>query len=152
MTMKSLTACVEGVDHRLYQECFLSSPDLFDNPHTTATKCHTTLKFRRDNIQGEHKVFPCYKHLLQENYVEYKQTLQLAEIQLWITFQQDGAPPHWGSDVRRFLDATFPNRWIGRDGPKPWPPRSPDITLLFSFCGGMLRTKCFRHQLQILKI
>ena len=29
------------------------------------------------------------------------------------------------------LDATFPNRWIGRDGPTPWPPRSPDITLLF---------------------
>jgi len=28
-----------------------------------------------------------------------------------------------------FLDATFPNRWmIGRDGPTPWPPRSPDIT------------------------
>jgi len=25
------------------------------------------------------------------------------------------------------LDATFPNRWIGRDGPTPWPPRSPDI-------------------------
>jgi len=27
-----------------------------------------------------------------------------------------------------FLDATFPNRWIGRDDPTPWPPRSPDIT------------------------
>jgi len=26
------------------------------------------------------------------------------------------------------LDATFPNRWIGRDGQTPWPPRSPDIT------------------------
>ena len=28
------------------------------------------------------------------------------------------------------LDVTFPNRWIGRDGPTPWPPRSPDITPL----------------------
>ena len=27
-----------------------------------------------------------------------------------------------------FLDATFAKRWIGRDGPTPWPPRSPDIT------------------------
>jgi len=54
-----------------------------------------------------------------------------------------------------FLDATFQNRWIGRDGPTPWPPRSPDITpppLLNSFYGGMLRTKCFRHQFQILQI
>jgi len=33
------------------------------------------------------------------------------------------------------LDATFPNRWIGRDGPTPWPPRSPDITPLTSFYG-----------------
>jgi len=41
---------------------------------------------------------------------------QLEKFQPWIIFQQDGAPPHWGSDVRRFLDATFPNRWIGRDG------------------------------------
>jgi len=24
------------------------------------------------NVQGEHKVFPDYKHLLQENYVEHK--------------------------------------------------------------------------------
>ena len=27
-----------------------------------------------------------------------------------------------------FLDAIFPNRCIGRDGPIPWPPRSPNIT------------------------
>jgi hypothetical protein len=35
---------------------------------------------------------------------------QLEEFQPWILFQQDGALPHWGSDVRRFFDATFPNR------------------------------------------
>jgi hypothetical protein len=27
---------------------------------------------------------------------------QLEEFQPWIIFQQDGAPPYWGSDVRRF--------------------------------------------------
>ena len=32
-----------------------------------------------------------------------------------------------------FLDATFPNRWIGGDGPTPWPPRSPDISPLDLF-------------------
>jgi hypothetical protein len=47
---KSLTACVEGVDHRIYQEWFFSSPDLSDNPHTTTIKCHRTLKFK--NLQG----------------------------------------------------------------------------------------------------
>ena len=29
-------------------------------------------------------------------------------------FQQDGAPPHWHKDVRRYLDSTLPRRWIGR--------------------------------------
>jgi len=32
---------------------------------------------------------------------------QLEEFKPWIIFQQDGVPPHWGSHVRRFLDATF---------------------------------------------
>ena len=29
-------------------------------------------------------------------------------------FQQDGAPPHWHRDVRRFLNESLPQRWIGR--------------------------------------
>ena len=29
-----------------------------------------------------------------------------------IVFQQDGAPPHFAADVRRFLDKTLPGRWI----------------------------------------
>ena len=58
-------------------------------------------------------------------------------------FQQDGAPPHWGSRVRRFLDATFPNRWIGRDGLTPWPPRSPDITPLDFFLWRYVKDKVF---------
>ena len=101
------------------------------------------------------KSFPDYKHLLPENYqdmLELYVAPQLEEFRLWIIFQQVGVPPHWGSDIRRFLDAPFPNRWIGIDGPTPWPPRSPDITPLTSFYGGILRTKCFRHQFQILQI
>ena len=71
------------------------------------------------------KSFPDYKHLLQENYVEYKYIFFTIT---YVISQQDGAPPHWGSHVRRFWDETFPNRWNGRDGPTSWPPRSPDIT------------------------
>jgi len=41
------------------------------------------------------------------------------------------------------LDATFPNRWIGRDGPTPWPPRSSDITLLDFFLWGYVKDKMF---------
>ena len=77
---------------------------------------------------------------------------QLEEFYLWIIFQQDGAPPRWGSDLHRFLDATFPNRWIGRDGPTPWPPRSPDITPLTYFYGGYNKDKVFSTPVQILQI
>jgi hypothetical protein len=46
--------------------------------------------------------------------------------------QQDGAPPHWHRDVRRFLIESLPQRWIGRVGKEDlvlqfWPPRSPDL-------------------------
>ena len=34
-----------------------------------------------------------------------------------IVFQRDGAPPHFAAGVRRFLDKTFPGRWIGKGGP-----------------------------------
>ena len=68
---------------------------------------------------------------------------QLEEFQPWIILQQYGAPPHWCSHVRRFLDATFPNRWIGRDSPTPWPLRSPDITPLDFFLWGYVKDEVF---------
>ena len=100
--------------------------------------------------------FPDYKHLLQENYLDMLELYvapQLEEFQPWIIFQQGGAPPHWDSDFRRFLDATFPNRL-------DWERWSDTLATtitgyhppLTSFYGGMLRTKCFRHQFQILQI
>ena len=70
-------------------------------------------------------------------------TPQLEQFQPRVLFQQDGAPPHWGLVVRNFLDATFPNRWIGRDGPTNWPPRSPDITPLDFFLWGYVKDKVY---------
>ena len=42
-----------------------------------------------------------------------------------------------------FLDATFQNRWIGKDSPTPWPPRSPDITPLDFFLWEYIKDKVF---------
>ena len=41
------------------------------------------------------------------------------------------------------MDATFSNRWAGRDGPTPWPPQSPDITPLDRFLWGYVKDKVF---------
>jgi hypothetical protein len=50
-----------------------------------------------------------------------------------ISLQQDVARPHFGINVRQYLDATFPERWIGSRGAIEWPPRSPDLTPLIFF-------------------
>lgn len=52
-----------------------------------------------------------------------------------VWFQQDGAPPHYGVDVRQYLSEVFPGRWIGRRGSIEWPARSPDLTPLDFFMG-----------------
>jgi hypothetical protein len=46
--------------------------------------------------------------------------------------------------IFKFLDRTFPGRWIGRDGPMPWPPRSSDITPLDFFLWGYVKSNVFR--------
>ena len=69
-----------------------------------------------------------YLDVLTE-YVLFK----LEQYQLQVIFQQKGATPHWSLEVFPFLNETFLDRWIGRDGPIQCPPRSPDITPLDFF-------------------
>ena len=68
---------------------------------------------------------------------------QLAAFQPSIIYQQDGAPPHWSMDVRGSRNATFPNRWIGRDGPICWSPRSSDVTLVNFFLWVYVKDRVF---------
>lgn len=61
-----------------------------------------------------------------------------------VTFQQDGAPPHYYADVRHYLNATYPGQWIGRRGSTEWPARSPDLTPLDFFLWGYLKSKVYK--------
>lgn len=63
-----------------------------------------------------------------------------------IWFQQDGAPPHFGVNVRRYLDDIFPDRWIGRRGAIEWPPRSPDLTPLDYFLWGYVKERVYQNK------
>jgi hypothetical protein len=38
----------------------------------------------------------------------------------------------------------FPGRWVGRDGPIPWPPHSPDITPFDSFLWGCVKDTVYK--------
>ena len=91
------------------------------------------------------------KNVNQQNFLQMLQSKivpELQERQPRVLFQLDGAPPHWGLRVRKALDDEFPNRWIGRDGPTPWPARSPDITPLDFFLWGYVKTKVFKSEIK----
>lgn len=91
-----------------------------------------------------------YLEMLTDQIIPAVQAANNGQInELW--FQQDGAPPHWGVNVRHYLDQTFPQRWIGRGGPTEWPPRSPDLTPLDFFLWGYLKTKVYSTPVQNLQ-
>ena len=43
---------------------------------------------------------------------------------------RDGAPPHFSRIARQYLNDHFPGKWIGRNGPVEWPPRSLDLNTI----------------------
>ena len=55
---------------------------------------------------------------------------------------QDGVPPHFSCFVTDVLNQRFPDAWIGKGGPIPWPPPSPNLSPLD------LRTLCMLRRLR----
>lgn len=64
-----------------------------------------------------------------------------------VIYQQDGAPSHYGRVVQDWLNEKYPNRWIGRNGPIAWPPRSPDLTPLDFYVWGFLKDEVYSSQI-----
>lgn len=60
-----------------------------------------------------------------------------------LVFQQDGAPPHSTNAVKDWLNTTFRQPWIGRNGPIPWPPRSPDLTPMDFYLWGHFKQEVY---------
>ena len=63
-------------------------------------------------------------------------------------YQQDGAPAHYGRIVQEWLNHNYPHRWIGRNGPIAWPPRSPDLTPLDFYLWGHLKDLVYSAEIQ----
>jgi len=61
-------------------------------------------------------------------------------------FQQDVAPLHFANTTTEYLDLKYPNRWMGRGGPIPWPPRSPDLTPCDYFLWGHVKDKVYSER------
>ncbi|KOC60704.1 hypothetical protein WH47_07447, partial [Habropoda laboriosa] len=68
-----------------------------------------------------------YLHFLQTYLTDILDNMELEERRnMW--FQQDGAPPHYMSAVKSWLNENFRNKWIGRRRPVSWRPRSSDFS------------------------
>lgn len=65
-----------------------------------------------------------------------------------VIYQQDGAPAHYGAQVRRWLNLNYRYRWIGRNGPIAWPPRSPDLTPLDFYVWGYMKSEVYAVEIQ----
>ena len=61
---------------------------------------------------------------------------------------QDGAPPHFSRFVTDVLNERFPDAWIGRGGPIPWPPRSPDLSPLDIFLWGYIKNIVYAEKIR----
>lgn len=90
-----------------------------------------------------------YLNFLRDDLPELLEDLPL-DIRQLLYFMHDGAPAHYRVTVREFSNETFPNRWIGRGGPVPWPAISPDCNSCdFLFVGARkifsLRLTHFEH-------
>lgn len=87
-----------------------------------------------------------YLAMLQQQIVPAIQASVNNFEQIW--FQQDGAPPHYGLQVRQYLDNVFPNHWIGRRGSIEWPARSPDLSPLDYFLWGYVKDRVYKTKPQ----
>jgi hypothetical protein len=111
---------------------------------------------RVENIQSKFQFFPCASQHASIDCCDdipdlCLQVFKSCNLQPTVIFQQDGAPSHWGRIVRDYLDATFPNCWLGRDGSLAWPPRSPDITPLDSFLWGYVKDKVYATKVTVVE-
>lgn len=94
--------------------------------------------FYNRNLNGE-----LYLDILENQIPPLLENIPL-EIRRDMWFQQDGAPAHRRLLVRRFLNAAYPNSWIGIGSPIcEFPARSPDLTPLDFFLWGAVKQRVY---------
>ncbi|KAL7640497.1 UNVERIFIED_CONTAM: hypothetical protein RMT77_008772 [Armadillidium vulgare] len=117
-----------------------------ENPHAIVESRHQH-QFSLNvwvGIVGDHLIGPFFlpARLTGDVYRHDLPTL-LEDIPLQLRskmyFMHDGAPAHFCSVARNYLNTVYPRRWISRGGTKPWPPRSPDLNALDFFLWGHLK-------------
>lgn len=87
-----------------------------------------------------------YLNFLQNDLPELLEEVPL-NIRQNMWFLHDGAPPHYRLEVRNYLNYAFPHRWIGRNGPIAWPPRSPDLNACDFYLWGHMKQLVYTSEI-----
>ncbi len=64
--------------------------------------------------------------------------------------QQDGAPPHFSTGLKPYLNNMQSKNWIGRGGPISWLPWSPDLKPCDSFSWRHIKLRIYSTPLESL--
>jgi hypothetical protein len=109
-----------------------------ENPHSTIEHVQDSPKMNVFCAISQMKI---YGPFIMEGTVTRMTYLDM--LQQWLIPQlKDGAPPHYHNAVQHYLNEHLPHHWIGWPTANDlafcnWPPRSPDLTPVVFFCGGM---------------
>lgn len=129
-----------------------------ENPHVI-TERHFQYQFSLNvwaGIVGDRLIGPVFLPLRLDgetyrDFLENELPVLLEEMPLadrnQLFFMHDGAPAHFSVTAREYLNAVYPDRWIGRgvEPPnQPWPPRSPDLNVLDFYFWGHLKPLVYR--------
>jgi hypothetical protein len=88
-----------------------------------------------------HLTGACYREYLQSHLPLYLEDVLDIRCHLWM--QHDGAHPHATREITTLLNEHFAEWWLGRGGPVPWPPQSPDPSPLGFFVWGYLKSRVY---------
>ncbi|XP_024883365.1 uncharacterized protein LOC112462061 [Temnothorax curvispinosus] len=70
----------------------------------------------------------------------------LSRQHMWI--QLNGFSAYSGKQVQQWLNEHYPKRWIGRESPISWPPKSQDLTPLDFYLWSTMKKKVYRTKVK----
>lgn len=133
--------------HNTHFWCEINPHAVHESPHQQRFSLNVWLGVLGDHLIGPH-ILPRklngrrYLRFLRRHLPGLLEDVPLEQRQnLW--YMHDGAPAHFAAAVRRHLTRRYGQRWIGRGGPVPWPPRSPDLNPLDFCVWGHLKTEVY---------
>ena len=85
-----------------------------------------------------------YLEFLQNTLPRLLENVPVQRKTMW--WLQDGAPTHNTAPVTECLNQIFRRRWIERNGPSKWPPRSPDLNPLDFYLWGEVKDLCYHNR------